>query len=239
MQPRVALGWHGLALAWFACIASALAGLHRADAPITNQLPNIDAYGGPWRFLTFLNLVFQATLCGISLVVDVLMLMKKQRTAKFVLSFRDLLFGSLGLPLSLFVSTSFWTLYIYDRQLVYPKSLDAFIPNWLNHAMHSSVFPVALIELCLIPRRYPSKGKRLALLGIATLSYAAWSLHIYSVTGRWVYPFLGVLNSLGIAVFFLGAFGIAVFYSQMGAFLSRMIWGDTVVLFDSSKKKSK
>lgn len=33
----------------------------------------------------------------------------------------------------------FWSIYIYDRELVYPKVLDNFIPAWLNHGMVSKV----------------------------------------------------------------------------------------------------
>lgn len=33
----------------------------------------------------------------------------------------------------------FWSIYIYDRELVYPKLLDNFIPAWLNHGMVSKV----------------------------------------------------------------------------------------------------
>ncbi|KAL8182526.1 UNVERIFIED_CONTAM: hypothetical protein K2H54_057739 [Gekko kuhli] len=104
---------------------------------------------------------------------------------------------------------------------------------------HTSILPFALIELCFIPHRYPSKGERLALLGIGSLGYISWTLHIYRITGRWVYPIFRALNPLGIAAFFLGAIGVLIFYSHMGAFLCRMIWGDTVVIFDTSKKKSK
>lgn len=32
---------------------------------------------------------------------------------------------------------TFWSLYLYDRELVYPKLLDNFIPQWLNHGMVS------------------------------------------------------------------------------------------------------
>lgn len=32
---------------------------------------------------------------------------------------------------------TFWSLYLYDRDLVYPKLLDSFIPQWLNHGMVS------------------------------------------------------------------------------------------------------
>ncbi|XP_053146258.1 androgen-induced gene 1 protein isoform X7 [Hemicordylus capensis] len=37
--------------------------------------------------------------------------------------------------INLFVVTMFWSIYIYDRELVYPKLLDNFIPPWLNHGM--------------------------------------------------------------------------------------------------------
>lgn len=36
-----------------------------------------------------------------------------------------------------FVVTMFWSLYLYDRDLVYPRLLDNFIPQWLNHGMVS------------------------------------------------------------------------------------------------------
>lgn len=37
-----------------------------------------------------------------------------------------------------FVVCTFWSLYLVDRELVYPKLLDNFIPQWLNHGMVSS-----------------------------------------------------------------------------------------------------
>lgn len=29
----------------------------------------------------------------------------------------------------------FWSIFIYDRELVYPASIDTFFPPWINHAM--------------------------------------------------------------------------------------------------------
>jgi hypothetical protein len=31
----------------------------------------------------------------------------------------------------------FWIIYAYDREMIYPKLLDNFIPGWLNHGMVS------------------------------------------------------------------------------------------------------
>uniref|UniRef100_A0ACB8FC54 Uncharacterized protein n=1 Tax=Sphaerodactylus townsendi TaxID=933632 RepID=A0ACB8FC54_9SAUR len=134
MTPSRLLLWHGLGLAWFAYIARLTANIEALGAQAA-ATAGIDTYGGVWKFLTFLNLVLQAVLCGISFLVDVFTLMEKQRIAKFVVPFRDLLFGSLAFPVSMFVTSSFWILYLYDRKLVYPESLDAYIPVWMNHAM--------------------------------------------------------------------------------------------------------
>lgn len=34
-----------------------------------------------------------------------------------------------------FVFFTFWLLFLYDRELVYPEALDGIFPVWLNHAM--------------------------------------------------------------------------------------------------------
>lgn len=39
---------------------------------------------------------------------------------------------------------------------------------------HTAIFPLALLELFTTPRRYPSKGKGLSLLGIAGFAYTTW-----------------------------------------------------------------
>ncbi|KAH0617923.1 hypothetical protein JD844_016678 [Phrynosoma platyrhinos] len=169
---------------------------------------------------------------------DVFALMKKYRIAKSVFPIRDLLFGGLAFPLSMFVFTSFWILYSYDRELVYPKSLDLVIPVWMNHAMHTFIFPLAVLDLFSTPRRYPSKGKGLSLLGIAGFSYLCWILWIYSVTGKWVYPIFEVLSPLAIAGFSFGSFVILLFIYNTGEFFCRMIWGDSIVILDIYKKKS-
>ncbi|POI35460.1 hypothetical protein CIB84_000788, partial [Bambusicola thoracicus] len=101
----------------------------------------------------------QAVFYGVSFLADVLRLIKELRCAKCVISSRDLLFSVLAFPVSThypnpinsislllkclppsvfcfqFVSISFWILYTYNRELVYPKSLDGVIPSWLNHTM--------------------------------------------------------------------------------------------------------
>lgn len=41
---------------------------------------------------------------------------------------KDSLF-SLACPLSLFISTAFWSIYAFDRELIFPRALDSFVPG--------------------------------------------------------------------------------------------------------------
>uniref|UniRef100_A0A8C9KHK0 Androgen dependent TFPI regulating protein n=1 Tax=Panthera tigris altaica TaxID=74533 RepID=A0A8C9KHK0_PANTA len=148
--------------------------------------------GGQWKYLTFLNLnrtlgfkspciyhetlgkcvhLLQAIFYGVACVEDVLKRIKGERDLKFVTAFRDLLFTTLAFPISTFVFLSFWILFLYDRELVYPKALDGIFPEWLNHAMHTSILPFSLVEVILRPHCYPLKKKGLTLLAVASLAY--------------------------------------------------------------------
>ncbi|XP_031971346.1 androgen-dependent TFPI-regulating protein isoform X3 [Corvus moneduloides] len=138
--------------------------------------------------------------------------------------------------LNLFVSISFWTLYTYNRELVYPKSLDGVIPLWLNHAMHTAVFPFALLEILALPHRYPAKKKGLVLLGFVAFLYISWVLWIYSVTGEWVYPLFALFSPSGLAAFFASSLAIIISCYNFGEFLNRMIWGDSIVIMDHKWK---
>ncbi|OCT80220.1 hypothetical protein XELAEV_18027032mg [Xenopus laevis] len=107
------------------------------------EMPAHQTYGGSWKFLTFIDLVIQAVFFGICVLSDLSSLLTKgsdnqeqERQLKKLISLRDWVMAVLAFPVGVFVVTMFWTLYIYDRELVYPKLLDNFIPPWLNHGMN-------------------------------------------------------------------------------------------------------
>uniref|UniRef100_A0A2D4GBC7 Androgen-dependent TFPI-regulating protein n=2 Tax=Micrurus corallinus TaxID=54390 RepID=A0A2D4GBC7_MICCO len=130
-------------------------------------------------------------------------------------------------------------MYLYDRGLLYPKYMDSVIPGWINHGMHTLVFPLTLVEMFVIPHQYPSVGKGLSIVGMTALAYLLWIFYFFAKTGKWIYPIFKFLSPLGMIVFA----GIAVvtlfFYYMLGRFLNRMIWGDAVPVLDVHKKKSK
>ncbi|XP_042651798.1 androgen-induced gene 1 protein isoform X2 [Tyto alba] len=106
------------------------------------DMPAHQTYGGSWKFLTFIDLVIQAVFFGICVLTDLSSLLTKgndsqeqERQLKKLISLRDWMMAVLAFPVGVFVVTMFWSIYIYDRELVYPKLLDNFIPAWLNHGM--------------------------------------------------------------------------------------------------------
>ncbi|XP_065256769.1 androgen-induced gene 1 protein isoform X2 [Emys orbicularis] len=106
------------------------------------DMPAHQTYGGSWKFLTFIDLVIQAVFFGICVLTDLSSLLTKgsdsqeqERQLKKLISLRDWMMAVLAFPVGVFVVTMFWSLYIYDREVVYPKLLDNFIPSWLNHGM--------------------------------------------------------------------------------------------------------
>ncbi|XP_069054289.1 androgen-induced gene 1 protein isoform X3 [Lepisosteus oculatus] len=106
------------------------------------DMPAHQTYGGSWKFLTFIDLVIQAVFFGVCVLTDLSSLLMKgsesqeqERQLKKLISLRDWMMAVLAFPVGVFVVTMFWTLYLYDRDLVYPRLLDNFIPQWLNHGM--------------------------------------------------------------------------------------------------------
>lgn len=49
----------------------------------------------------------------------------------------------------------FWGLYAIDRELIFPKSLDEFIPGWQNHVMHTLPIIGALLDAYLVHHSFP------------------------------------------------------------------------------------
>lgn len=182
--------------------------------------------GGQWKYLTILNLLLQAIFFGVACLDDVLKRITGRKNIKFVTAFRDLLFTTLAFPISTFIFLSFWTIFLYNRELVYPRSADAIFPVWLNHAMHTSIVPLSLLEIVLRPHHYPSRKAGLTLLAAGSLAYISRVLWIYSETGKWVYPVFAKLSPVGLAVFFSLSFVLSAGIYLFGEKLNHWKWGD-------------
>lgn len=68
----------------------------------------------------------------------------------------------------------FWGLYAIDRELVFPKILDSYFPQWLNHVMHTNIVVFSVIELVSSFRSYPTRKEGLGTLTLFMLVYLIW-----------------------------------------------------------------
>ncbi|NWJ04263.1 AIG1 protein, partial [Crypturellus undulatus] len=175
--------------------------------------------------------VIQAVFFGICVLTDLSSLLTKgndsqeqERQLKKLISLRDWMMAVLAFPIGVFVVTMFWSIYIYDRELVYPKLLDNFIPAWLNHGMHTTVLPFILIEMRTTHHEYPSRSCGLAAVCTFAVGYILWVCWIHHVTGVWVYPLLEYLSP-GVKIIFFTALTITInIFYLLGEVLNNYIW---------------
>lgn len=195
------------------------------------DMPAHQTYGGSWKFLTFIDLVIQAVFFALCVLIDVSSLLTKggdsreqERQLRKLIGLRDWIMAVLAFPVGAFVVFTFWSLYLYDRELVYPKLLDNFIPQWLNHGMHTTVLPFIIIEMRTTRHKYPSRPWGLAAVFTFGVGYILWTCWVHNVTGVWVYPVLEKITPLARVAFFsvLSAL-IGVFY-VLGEILNSYIW---------------
>nr|XP_012806467.2 androgen-dependent TFPI-regulating protein [Jaculus jaculus] len=190
--------------------------------------------GAHLKYLTLLNLLLQAVFFGVTFLDDVLKRVQGRKHITFLTSCRDLLFTVLAFPVSTFVFVAFWSVFLYDRDLIYPRILDEVFPGWINHAMHTWILPFQLVEVILRPHRYPSKKKGLTLLGAFSLGYVIRVLWLYAMTGSWVYPVFTTLSPLGIVTFCSAGYILTASIYLLGEKLNHWKWGD---MMQSLKEK--
>uniref|UniRef100_A0A667XZC6 Androgen dependent TFPI regulating protein n=1 Tax=Myripristis murdjan TaxID=586833 RepID=A0A667XZC6_9TELE len=218
MTATLRIAYHMAAFSWYAFIVKSLAAKDGEDLP-----PGIFVYGGPWKYLTFLNLVslLQMVFFGLAAVND---FQPGKKSENFLQRCTDLLFSVFAFPVGMFVVLLFWTIFAYDRELVYPATIDAFFPPWINHAMHSFVLPILLGEIMVQPRVYPKIKHGLAALGIVGLAYLSWVIWVYLSVGIWVYPLLGLFSKAGLMGFFFFNMSVVTLLYLLGEKLNSYIW---------------
>uniref|UniRef100_A0A8D3CRE9 Androgen dependent TFPI regulating protein n=1 Tax=Scophthalmus maximus TaxID=52904 RepID=A0A8D3CRE9_SCOMX len=185
--------------------------------------PGIFVYGGPWKYLTFLNVM---TFFGLAAMND---LQPGEKSKSTLSRCKDLLFSVFAFPVGMFVVLLFWTIFIYDRELVYPASIDTFFPPWMNHAMHTFVLPVLLGEVLVQPCSDTGYSSSLDLC----LNMSCRILWVYLSVGIWVYPLLGHFSTSGLVGFFFFNMSVVTLFYLLGDKLNSRVWSN----FLSKNKK--
>lgn len=149
---------------------------------------------------------------------------------------RDLIFGSLALPLALETSLMYWVMTSIDRELVFPKALDDFFPLWHDILIHTNVSIFILIDLFLVEHTYPRRSSAIRVLITFLLCYLIWLYVVFINTGRWVYAVIGVLSAPQRIIFFVACGLVTVGIYFIGETMNTFLSGRNLV---NEKKKKK
>jgi len=182
------------------------------------QIPNKNpryAIAGKAKYLTQWNLVLQGFYFGYCVFLDVIPI-------KILRRFRDVLFSSISLPLCLFVFIIFWGLYSIDRELIFPRAIEPFYPNWLNHGSHTIIVPFAVLEALLYEHKQPSTFVGMTALLTWFVVYLVWVMYLGVVHAVWVYPVMEVLTAPLLALFFFSCFLIVALLYNVARFINTL-----------------
>ncbi|XP_055550861.1 androgen-induced gene 1 protein-like isoform X1 [Wyeomyia smithii] len=182
-------------------------------------------FGGKLKYLTVWDAILQAIYFTVCLVNDFFGTNEvSPRSIPIIRKLKDYMLAAFAFPVALNVGVTFWTLMAIDRELVFPKALDAVFPGWLNHVMHTNIVIFMLLEICTSFRQYPSRKNGLAGLGFFMACYLVWLHIIRHFGGIWVYPVLEVLNLPQRIIFFVVSLGFSVGLYLLGEFFNSLIW---------------
>ncbi|XP_072937653.1 androgen-dependent TFPI-regulating protein-like [Epargyreus clarus] len=148
------------------------------------------------KYITVWNLVIQCIYAVIGLICDGPVILKIEekgfnKILDYLRWYRSVFYSGLVWPCGLFIFTAFWPFFLYDRDLVFPASIDTVLSPVSNHIMHSVILPIMLWEFVFAERRV-GKPDKLTKLHVIMLLIAYNSVIIvsYIKTGVWPYPML-------------------------------------------------
>lgn len=129
-------------------------------------------------------------------------------------------FRALSFPLATIVAALFWSVYYYDRELIYPKSWEATNPPHLNQIQHTFPAVSVIADMMLVDHSYSPHTLRLDLSLIASVSISYLCLLTYRkfTMGSWVYSFMDSMSDEVRLAFFI----ISVLLSFMFYFGGRV-----------------
>ncbi|XP_052869549.1 androgen-induced gene 1 protein-like isoform X2 [Anopheles cruzii] len=224
--PAFVITWHLIAFGQY-CYAIYFDRffIHIPDDLAVPKMMRPTEYGGRSKFLTYWCLILQAIYFTICLLNDFIGTNEvAPKRMPLIRKVKDYTLAAFAFPVALNVGVTFWTLMAIDRELVFPKALDAVFPGWLNHVMHTNIVIFIILEICTSFRQYPSRRAGLTGLGIFMSAYLGWLHVIRHFGGIWVYPVLEVLNFPQRLVFFAVSLVFCVGLYLLGEFFNNLIW---------------
>ncbi|KAL1122080.1 hypothetical protein AAG570_003486 [Ranatra chinensis] len=148
-----------------------------------------------------------------------------QKVKEKVYKLSDFIFTAIATPMALMVTLVFWSIYLIDRELIFPKVIDLVMPPWINHSIHTMNTLLALGDMYLVSHKYPSWTHAAGGLLCYLIPYAFCLFGTYWQTGIWLYPFLSKLTWTMRIVAALLTFVGALLVFGLTKLVSYFMWG--------------
>ena len=220
-------GWgvlfYGLCTSYYSCvylyhlqIMGAIYSLPNSTQVLTET--GLGTYAGSAKFLTVINLSIQTIYFFLSLLAHLTRHMRLRKLCEF-------LFASVVFPLGSLITAEFWSIYAIDRELIYPKIMDSYIPNLMNHICHTFIFLLIVLDMAVVPHFRALGLLAETLMVVLTVTgYTGLMLWIRFYAGFWVYPLMNYLSHLQLIIFLLFSFGVYYVIQRGGVFISMRRW---------------
>ena len=202
-------------------------GIYHTIDVILNKNPPSDLIknGGFFKNITNWNMIIQSTTFTLTLFCDLNACVNRTNAkSSRLFQLRNLLFNSLALPLGLFISTGFWTLYAWDKDLVYRDGMELLTPPWKNHLLHTFPIVINLLDNFLVDHRRREERHGLKLLWSVIICYTSYALFLCYFLDDWVYPYLRHLSHLMRIGFIMIHLLLTTLYYYIGAILYDVAW---------------
>lgn len=184
--------------------------------------------GGFWKTITNWNKVIQTVTITLSLFCDFF----ESNNRNILIRIRDSLFNDLALPLAVFISTGFWTLYAMDKDLVLREGMESLTPMPKNHLLHTLPIVFTLFDSVLVDHRRREERLGFILLLATMISFTSYAIFLGYFLDDWVYPYLRHMDHcLRIGFIFIHIALPTLYY-----YLSGLIYD---ILWPKDKKLSK
>ena len=200
---------------------------HQQIMDAIHSLPNstqvltetgLGTYAGTAKFLTVINLSTQTVYFFLSLLAHLTRYMRLRKLCEF-------LFASVVFPLGSFIPPLFWAIYAIDRELIYPKIMDSYIPTLMNHIAHTFIFLFIVLDMVVIPHFRALGLLAETLVAVLTVTgYTGLILWIRFHAGFWVYPIMNYFTYGELALFLLFNFCCLYGIQRGGVAISKRIW---------------
>lgn len=216
----------------------------RLGRPKDDQLVNRMIDGAPTYF-TGWNLTMQQMYFAICCFEHVMELFPKFLSSKIqddFKRFRKMMLSVFLLPCSCAVVCIFWSFYAISPDLMFGDLLDTINPGWVNHAIHTFVAPLTVVEL--FARASTDGGiwnkgfaRGATYVGSFFFVYLVFICFALLHRGMWPYPLLDGLHISHVAGFLVLSYAVIFFFLYAGLRFGNWLQGGSSGHLRSMKTK--